>query len=492
MAVVVLLGCEKETIEINEEQTQLKQIDFRIESTNQLFKQDNRLKKAVDRIKTNSVKTTTSSIYNFGIYENKAQVLEHESYTQYTFEVYRDSTLTNTLENYVLKIYDDDSVEQFLVKYATNPDSTYSYTSIETINDPDLVVPKTTACTPELVDSYEQTDCTPIYCSIHPDGSNCTLNNPDEGGTPISYDCITYTVYVYEENCGSSTDGGSSGSTNPSNTGGDMPIGGGNQGDGGTGSTLPQDLYDWINGLNDCTSTSIGDTSTCNQELYDEIIQFLNENVIDDNNQRKEDFLRFVKNINLTNPDVDLHELVKFYDDEFVTFTDLPANNQHPTITNYDDVDIFFNSLTNEAFTLDFTEIIDDQNGKKKDVIKIPISNFPEATLVVTIIKETPDNDNDNICDSFEIVSIESELEGITSLFDWEQTTSPDSSDPNGPEVSFNDVAETAKIEFYGNFTTGLKIFGEMIRVTRIFKVYIYYDLVTGELKHNLCYWIKL
>lgn len=307
MLTIVFLSCEEDSFENREQQTSIEQIDFKIETLNRLYNQDKRLKKSIDRIKSSKEKSTASSIYNFGIYENKVQVFEQNHYTQYTFEVYRDTPNSNILENYVLKLYDDDSVEQFLVTYDVTQELSYAYNTIETIYDPDLILPKTIGCYPELIDSFQQTECTPIYCSIHPNGGNGCDN---DGGTPIDYvDCETYTVYVYANSCdgGGNSDSGSSGSSNPPNSGGDVPNGGSNLGDGGTSNpdlsdpgttitspmtimslevkifinTLPQDQQDWINGLNDCSATSIGGTSSCNQELWQEIIGFLNGNIED-------------------------------------------------------------------------------------------------------------------------------------------------------------------------------------------------------------------
>ncbi|MBS3739284.1 MAG: hypothetical protein KGY51_09880, partial [Psychroflexus sp.] len=299
--IAFVVSCEEDTSYTKKDESSVikPQIDFKISSADHLYHRNKTLKKTVDKIKTNMQKSTTSSLYNFGIYESRVQILEKNDYTQYTFEVFRDTILINQLENYVLKVYEDESIEQYLVKFDRQTEYTYDFISIQPIDDPDLNVTKTIGCTPELIDAYEEESCTGIVCTVfgHETGGNGCICGNDNTECPILYyECETTMVFVYDDNCDGGIDGGTTDPEGPPNGGGIDPT----TGDPNSTSndnliikphtiasqevkdfieTLPQDQQDWLNSLTDCDNTALAQTSNCNQELYGDIISFLNSNI---------------------------------------------------------------------------------------------------------------------------------------------------------------------------------------------------------------------
>lgn len=328
---ILLNACEQDDIVNVKSQENPKPLNFKIEFAEQLYKNDKTLKTITGKIKNNKWTSNYSNQYNFGIFESKVQVLDHDLYTQYTFEMYRDSISTLQLENYILKLYNDGNVEQLIVKYDVNTDNSYSFNDINVISDPSLVSAWTAGCFPELVGSFEQTACRPIYCSLpgHEDGGNGCGNNPDNGGTPnpeLGEICETYTVYIYAENCG----GGGNESPIPPMPGEPSNYGGGGSNTGSTSSNtsgtntyskpftllsqctrdaisaLPQGTQDWINGLN-CDNTALAGTSDCKQDMYDNATSYISANAEGcELNTEDEGFINAVKEAFKDNSDVEV------------------------------------------------------------------------------------------------------------------------------------------------------------------------------------------
>lgn len=328
---ILLNACEQDDIVNVKSQENPKPLNFKIEFAEQLYKNDKTLKTITGKIKNNKWTSNYSNQYNFGIFESKVQVLDHDLYTQYTFEMYRDSISTLQLENYILKLYNDGNVEQLIVKYDVNTDNSYSFNDINVISDPSLVSAWTAGCFPELVGSFEQTACRSIYCSVpgHEDGGNGCGNNPDNGGTPnpeLGEICETYTVYIYAENCG----GGGNESPIPPMPGEPSNYGGGGSNTGSTSSNtsgtntyskpftllsqctrdaisaLPQGTQDWINGLN-CDNTALAGTSDCKQDMYDNATSYISANAEGcELNTEDEGFINAVKEAFEDNSDVEV------------------------------------------------------------------------------------------------------------------------------------------------------------------------------------------
>lgn len=305
LLLLTIFSCEKENLEDLKGQNQNTQsINFTVHSTEHLVQNDNNLKQALQLLNTKRQKATASSVYNFGIYESSVQVLEATNYTQYTFEVYRNTPLSNQLENYVLLVYPDGSIKQYLVKYNIYSGGTHSLEGIQSIDDSDLNMTKST-CNPELIEQQDFTTCTSYPCGGdgHYVGQECSCGEENATCTDKAYiECVDGTVYVFQDNnCGSVSDDGNP--TPPNTSSPEEPTSAN-----GPGSTtpndpndsnepeeetitinaytkvsqctkdainnLPQDMADWINSLENCV---FGGT-TCNQQLYDDITGFVNAN----------------------------------------------------------------------------------------------------------------------------------------------------------------------------------------------------------------------
>lgn len=501
-----LFSCERDTLEQEDIQENLiESINPKIASADHFYSKDSKLKETIAKMKTNSNKSTSSSIYNFSIFESRVQLINFNSFKLYTFEVFRDTINVNKLENYILKQNDDNTIQQYLVEYDINLDGSHSINNILPIDDPELDITKSSSCNMELVASWDETVCTDILCSIegHEYGGNGCWCGTTQECEPIDTVCETTTYFIFDEDCGGGGTGTDPGDWTPSTGAGGNTTSGANTGTIGNNTivanpimiaskavlnfiqTLPQDQQDWINDLNCGDLTLVG--SSCNPQLYEDIILFLNANEL---NQRTSDFIVFVYNALETNTNLEFAELLKFYNDDLIEFLEQAPSNNVPVIPDYDSIDVFISSLTDESFEMESSEILDIQTGKRKDIAKVPINNWPEATIVASVIVKAPDLNGDGIIDSFEVLNVNTTLEGITSFFEWEQTDHSEVSNPEGPTITLTE--NTVKVEVYGDFKTGLKVFGEAMQVTRVIKIVLYYDLETGELKTDLCHWQKI
>ena len=74
------------------------------------------MRKSIQKIQQNK-KDLTSSVYNFSFDENKVQIMQDSTYTQYTFLIKRDNPTDYMVENYICRVYENDSVQQFITSY---------------------------------------------------------------------------------------------------------------------------------------------------------------------------------------------------------------------------------------------------------------------------------------------------------------------------------------------------------------------------------------
>jgi len=410
LGMLFVMSCEEDSSLIKKENVTdlINPINFKIASADHLFTKNKSLKKTIGKIKTNMQKSTTSSSYNFGIYESRVQVLELNDYTQYTFEVYRDSLLTNQLENYVLRIYEDESIDQYLVKYDLQSDGSYGFNSIQNINDPDLNIAKTFGCTPSLIDTYEEESCVGIVCTVpgHETGGGdceCATNNTE---CPIIYfECETTTVFVYDDNCEGGDDGNTNGPDGP-------PIGGGQDSNDNTNDTnnntytknfeilsecskeaisnLPQNLQDWINGLDDCDPTSIGGTTSCNRDLYEDIAGFINSNTENcELTEEDEDFLNAVKDALEDDPDVEVDWEDKLFID--------------PSFNNNQKAKCVYNKIKNINGSV-FKNLLSNFDNSKNALLRLRIDNIPQNSSGLPERARTRPRASGSNLRSFEIV----------------------------------------------------------------------------------------
>ena len=150
-----------------------------------------------------------------------------------------------------------------------------------------------------------------------------------------------------------------------------------------------------------------------------------------------------------------------------------------------DGVEYFFNNLLSSSFAT--STYVDETGSLRLDTHPMPLSGFPEATLLASIKVMVPDDNNDLEC--LEIINATTEVEGNVTFFEWIQLSESDPNDPNGPTVIVNEGLDSIKILIQGKLKVGLNIGGNPIRYTKLLTVVITYDYSTGTLNENYSYW---
>ncbi|EDP69703.1 hypothetical protein FBALC1_09237 [Flavobacteriales bacterium ALC-1] len=149
------------------------------------------------------------------------------------------------------------------------------------------------------------------------------------------------------------------------------------------------------------------------------------------------------------------------------------------------EVDDFFESLLDSEFSE--SEYIDEIGSIRRDTHSMPLSSFPQASLVASIKVMVPDDNNDLEC--LEILNATTELEGNNTFFNWVQLDESDPNNPNGPVVTINEGLDSIKISIQGVLKVGLNIDGYPVRTTKLLTVIITYDYSTGVLNQDFSYW---
>lgn len=438
----------------------------------------------------------------------------------YTFRVSRQNQTPNLLENYLLRVNPDETIQQYLIGYPyviTQNGVIYDQenVTVQLIEDDVLAVNK---CLPVIVGTTFFRICDTPCTHIGPDGpaehtdpSVCSCYGTSNGSScDPPTDCHNEAVNIIGcSGLGGGSGNGSSDTSDPS-----TPIGGGGSSENNDNNTTPvipnepdvllsqavldfidslsQNKKDWLNSLTDCDGVAIG-ASTCNQELFDEIAFFLNTNtengVVSD---EAEAFFDFVYKVLQNDPDINFEELLNFLNDSLIEFSDMEPNENTPELNAYSEIDNFFNNLSNQTFENESSELIDQQNNIRRDIHRVEISDFPEVSIIATINVKVPDLDENGAPDSFEVLTVDTELDGISSFFSWEQLDENDTNDIEGPSVTFNVLAQSVKIEIRGKLTVGFNYFDNLLQVTRVGHIVIYYNSNTGTLNENLSYWIPI
>lgn len=222
---IIMWSCERE-IGIEDISSQKSDLKTSIIRGNRLSVENELVLKTLakyDRTLESNSRNIYVSEYDFVIDTVSVLKLETPELTSYTFQIYRDNSDPNFLENYVLTIYPDDTYHQFLAKYPVISEGVFDKENPEfTIINDEQLVNRTSSCstTTSFVDA--EVNCVLITCSIpeHYGGLLCE-GNPDE--TPYE-ECDVVQVQTTNLDCddpvsGGSTDGSNAGgSTNNSTT----------------------------------------------------------------------------------------------------------------------------------------------------------------------------------------------------------------------------------------------------------------------------------
>jgi len=227
---VTFWQCQKEEFETIDSTKQGK-LNLWVVPGEKAFNESKQLRERVTSLKRkNTAARLTSTIYNFSIEEEHVQIIIGADYTQYTFNVERDSPTPNLLENYVCKIYTDGEVFQYLMGYPYSiGQNGISYqmqnSTIHVISDENIVVNTAgrgfpPGCVPEFLYEDITYECINYPCTgdghtIHQscdcDGISCNR----------AYTNCSWVTTAFYGGCGG--DGGftppaGGGSTNPDTT----------------------------------------------------------------------------------------------------------------------------------------------------------------------------------------------------------------------------------------------------------------------------------
>lgn len=228
-------SCQDDEITNSESLASSKKINLWRFPAEQVFRNKPNVKSKIDRLKKENLQARlTSSVYDFSIEENEVQVIFGENYTQYTFEVSRNNTNNDILENYICKVFNDGTINQFLVTYPKSIDSQGNIhfdatnSSINLIDDQDLIVSQRTnrtgfpsGCVPELINESWDYVCENIPCTGygHTVGQDCDCG--------VTTDCeVAHTECSWVQTMVYGCGGGGGTGDDSSNDGSDLPQGG--------------------------------------------------------------------------------------------------------------------------------------------------------------------------------------------------------------------------------------------------------------------------
>lgn len=235
---IFLWSCEKDVpLQQEIEQTQSR-LNIELTSWNHFENSKNKIARKISAYKKNNLsqRTVESSEDSFYIDDSKVQIIENDNFTTYTFFVIRENPESNILENYTYKAYNDDTYEQYLLKYHYTEDDegnkTYDTTllDVEVIEDESILFSRV-GCVPEFIQVLDDIVCTQnTVCTGdgHSPGEECNCTSSPNTCDPAgSMSCELQYVWVYQGCSGGSSGSGTDDNTNDNNNG-NQTGGGGN------------------------------------------------------------------------------------------------------------------------------------------------------------------------------------------------------------------------------------------------------------------------
>lgn len=236
----VLVGCQNDDYRHhnNQARTEEPSLIIKMEKVHHLEKSNavvfSKLQSVGNINKTDTAKNNSSDT-NFSLILDDVQIIEKNTYTQYTVLVAHANS-EQILKNYVLLVFDTGEERQFLVNYPkivvdNGITLDYSQATMEPLEGEILInksgVGGARPCldgVQELVDTYQVYQCTQYVCSDrgHAIGDNC-LCGISVDCTPAYEECGWETVNVWGCSGGSASSGNGNGTTggNSNNNGDD-------------------------------------------------------------------------------------------------------------------------------------------------------------------------------------------------------------------------------------------------------------------------------
>ena len=303
LGLVFVISCQEdfineENLSIEPDQSKKLFIDYK--TIDQVMKEESALKRSVQKIQQNK-KDLTSSVYNFSFDENKVQIMQDSTYTQYTFLIKRDNPTDYRVENYICRVFENDSVQQLITSYPVieTQDSLeidYLSGSIQEIQDDAIDVSKMAeTCVPVFTEITQQVIVPCTSPDAHQDEGDCDCGDMDSCEPP-STTIVTTTYLTLEcDRMGGGDSGDGYDGPNNNDPNGPSYGGGNNNSDSSdypilTDPVEPETLLklpvrEYIENLDDekkdCYENSNGIGSGAGSGLnsmQDDIDEFLNEN----------------------------------------------------------------------------------------------------------------------------------------------------------------------------------------------------------------------
>lgn len=146
--------------------------------------------------------------------------------------------------------------------------------------------------------------------------------------------------------------------------------------------------------------------------------------------------------------------------------------------SNVEEANNFLEDITDNSFSNQVTTI-SEAGSIRRDYHSIQISSFPEAYVVTSAKIMVPEPNNPLEC--LQVISVNSNIDGNTTFFDWEQLDDPDPNNSSGIVVEIEESYDIIYIYIRGELSVGLNIDGYPVKAKKIKEIRLVYTYSTSE-----------
>ncbi len=126
----------------------------------------------------------------------------------------------------------------------------------------------------------------------------------------------------------------------------------------------------------------------------------------------------------------------------------------------------------------------------RRDFLDFKISNFPEASIIANVKLMIPEANNALEC--LQVISVNSYLDGNSTLFQWKQLDDSDPNDIDGVVVDINESNDTITITVLGRLNIGVNVGGYPVNGGKLCKIVIKYQYSTSTYMPTQSYFYKV
>ncbi|MBC8753949.1 hypothetical protein H2O64_04655 [Kordia sp. YSTF-M3] len=465
---LTLTNCQNDTVtEIQEEATVQKEFPFK---SSVLSKQDvevntklsNQMRSLATLQSSSIAESVYNETYNFTVHTDVANFVEstENNSHSYTFPIERDNNTGSTLENLVFSYnasIDDYTASLVTYHFTASQKQEFVLTKHVATSHEITSEPITVNLSDMLAENTLPLPCTTSYSVYHitPGPNSGTFlystNGYEQNSCEHENDddpCQTFTlidIYCPDGGSGSGSGTDDNTSTDPYGSPNNTPSGGGN--DSGSDTTTPPSTDD--DPYNDIV------TSPITKEEYLEISSELND-VLGEGNWEFDDNV----------PD------------------------DAPNFESPEELETFLASLVEGNFTLESSQMEPGNNSTRRDVHKMQVSSFPESSIRCEMRVKLPTIDNG--LPEMRVLSMNTALEGSTTLMDWTQTNTSETSDEaNGPTVEnyISGSVNKQRIIVTGKLEFGIKYRGRLLGSRKFLEITISYFTDNSTIDPIWSYW---